>query len=509
MENLRLKYGDVELEIQDGYTIEKSSGDVSYNDFVCGWNPSYTPPEKYQEVKIINIDTNEVKAYGYINSYDFGEMRETDVDIDINLSLMSPLKLATLRTVIANGTYDVVDLIQNIILAPLIYDGFEIARIDIPKHQVTVNFALETIEYCMSNLSNKFNFWWFIDENKKIYIADIEMLKEETPKYIYDDNNMIPGLQYIKPITTSDDYANVVNLKNIRTYQRSRFEVENEAITKKIVPLIDERVTSLENGEEVLFKFPIDTNQQNITKNADSGNDPLKFCILLKVVYQNDTTEIAQIYVSASDNRYYKTSNIVFDTENKNAKFVLISDSFFSNLSVGFKYTGDTKIKEIKELWSDTALVWNVNKIYNDKGIQDKKGKISNTGIVETTVDMKGSWKTKQETIEIAKNYLNKNSLEFADQIELKIDKNILKVGDVIYINKFGINDNYIITSITETCRDKECNYIIKAQKSNTINNFVDVFRQEAEQTDDDKNYQIYVTHYNYDAIWQTTEVII
>jgi hypothetical protein len=193
IENLRLKYGNVELEIQDGYTIDKSSHNVAYSDIVCGWNEDITEfPERYQEVQIVNIDNNKVKEYGYIDSFDFGEMRETDVERDINISLMTPMKLTTLRTIIANGTYNLIELLQNIILTPLIYDGFEIAKIDITDHQVTVNFTCETIEYCMNNLSNKFNFWWFIDENKKIYITDVEILKNNEPAYTYNNDNRIP-----------------------------------------------------------------------------------------------------------------------------------------------------------------------------------------------------------------------------------------------------------------------------------------------------------------------------
>lgn len=196
MENLRLKYGDVELEIQDGYTIDKSSHNVAYSDIVCGWNEDISElPERYQEVKIVNIDNDKVKAYGYVDSFDFGELRETDVERDINISLMTPMKITTLRTVNASGTFDLIELLQNIILTPLIYDGFEIAKLEITNHQVTVNFAIETIEYCLNNLSSKFNFWWFIDENKKIYISDISILQNNEVAYKYDDNNRIPRIR--------------------------------------------------------------------------------------------------------------------------------------------------------------------------------------------------------------------------------------------------------------------------------------------------------------------------
>ena len=133
MKNYRLKYGDVELEMQDGYEITKSSQDISYSDISCDFTNKTKAelPERYQETKIINKDNNKIIAYGYIDTYNFGELREIDIDKDINITLLSPMKMATLRTSIAVGTYNLIDLIQNIILIPLIYDGFVLKEINI------------------------------------------------------------------------------------------------------------------------------------------------------------------------------------------------------------------------------------------------------------------------------------------------------------------------------------------------------------------------------------------
>ena len=192
---IKLKYGEILLDVYNNYEITKSSQDVVYSDLQCDFTGRTAEelPEKYQEVSLVDIDNlnNEnVLYFGYVESYNFGEMRELDVDTTINLTLFSPMKLATLRTTIAIGTYQLKDLLQNTILDPLIEEGFKIKEIDITDRQVTTNYLVKSVEYCMNNLSNKFNFWWFIDEYKNIYIKDITKLISQEPRHIYDNENM-------------------------------------------------------------------------------------------------------------------------------------------------------------------------------------------------------------------------------------------------------------------------------------------------------------------------------
>lgn len=319
------------------------------------------------------------------------------------------------------------------------------------------------------------------------------------------------GLEYIKPITTSDNYANVVNFKNLRTYQYSLFSVQNGVIEDKTMPLVSERIRNVEKGGEIIFNHPIDIKKENIIKCGDlwtSGIYDNRYALNMNVIFTDNTGTNVYIYVDPNG-QYHRSSNLSEDNENIDAEFVAIKDAFFSNLVTGIRYNGDKKISDVAWLQSVTALVWNTNKFYNDKAINEKKGKISNTGIVETTVDMQGSWKTTPEIKEIAKTYLNRNSLNYANEIEMKLDVNVLKIGDTIYINKFGIDGKYIVTDIQETCQNRECEYIVKMQVANIIGNYIDVFRQEASQQEESKNYRMYVTHYSNDEIMQTTEVII
>ena len=428
---LYLKYGKVSLPILESYSITKSSQDITFSDLQCDFTEHTKEdlPEKYQEVKIAN--GTKTLYFGYVDIYNFGEIREKDEELDINFTL----------------------------LKTLVDEGFVVKELNITDRTITVNFLCETIEYCLNNLSNKFNFWWTIDEQKNIYIKDIEFFWNDGKfKHIYDDENSIPGLQYIKPTVCSEDYANVVNFTNVRMYENSRAEFLDNDTTKfeySFNPLITKQISSLKNGEQVTFEMPIDLKKENMIKSASSQGESESTIYGLSsgFVYNDNSFCNVFVWYDRQNDKILMSDNLGFENgENKDREFLLIKDSFFSNLVTGIKYNGQKTIKNISFINSESALIWSINKFYNDKAINDKKNKISKTGIVESTIDMKESWKTAQELREIGTSYMNKNSLKLAGQIELKTDKDVFKIGDTIRIdkkfNKLSIKGNYVVTEI-------------------------------------------------------------
>ncbi len=515
---IKLKYSTTYLNILNGYEITKSSQQVQFNDLSCEFtNHNMNDlPEKYQEAKIVDIDSigiEKVIYTGYVNNIVFDEMREKDVEVIINISLLSPMAMATLRTATAVGTYRLLDLIRDIILTPLIDDGFFIQEIDITDRTITTNFICETIEYCMNNLSNKFNFWWFIDENKKIYIRDIQKMFKQKPTYTYDDSNLIPGLESIKPIVSSDDYANVINFKNVRIYEFSRLTFSNESTLENHNPLINKQIANLKKGDVITFNHPVDINKKNIIKSAESmGIYGVRTALYILGKYIDNTTFETYIRINFDSDELEISENIGFEgnTDSKE-EFLLIKDSFFSNLVTGFKYNNESRVvKSITKIQSDSILVWNVNKFFNDKAITDKKGKISNTGIIEKTINMHESWKTIQELREIGVSYMEKNSLEKDGTIEVKLDRsNNVKIGNTIYIDKMSIKNTYVITQIRENYRNEnDDDFILTCKNANMLDNFIDVFRGEEKQNSSDKVFQTYVTHYVEESVSEKHEVI-
>jgi hypothetical protein len=505
----------IELRILNTYDITKSSQEIVYSDLTCdftGYNVDDLP-EKYQEVQLIerNSGYDEIKYFGYIDSYNFNEMREIDKFMEINITLLSPMKIATLRTFVAVGTYQLKNLL-NLILTPLIHDGFAIEEMDITNRSLTVNYLAETIEYGLNDLSNKYNFWWFIDENKKIYIKDIDKMLSSDPKYIYDDTHKLNGLEYLKPTIISDNYANVINFKNVRIYENSSWEYSDGQVVENINGLINEQISTLKKDGQIDFKFPVDIKKENIKKAGQSYKKINNyFAIRVFGTYTDNTTFGFYIRYNVENDNYVISSNIGFDgDENTTGKdFLLIRDAMFNNLIIGFKYNNENKnIAKIDSIKSDSILVWNVNKFYNDKAINEKKGIINNTGIVELTINMNEQWKTRQELQEIGISYMNKNSLKLDGEIQLKLDNNLFKIGDILKINKMLFNSKYIITQIRENFHNGVIEYFITCKNSNITDNYIDLFRSATSQQNDEKIYQINISHYNEEGIKETFEVV-
>lgn len=506
---------DVELKIMKTYEITKSSQEIVYSDLECDFTNCEIDdlPEKYQEVKIIDITdgVETIKNFGYIDSYSFDQMREVDKFISIKITLLSPMKIATLRTFIAIGTYSLKSLIQNLILSPLINDGFTLKELKISDRTTTVNYLSETVEYGLNDLSNKYNFWWFIDENKNIYIRDIDQMLNNDPKFIYDNTHKIDGLQYLRPTIISDNYANVINFKNVRIYEYSNWEYLNGEVIIDTNGLLNGQISTLKKDGEIDFKYPVDIKKENIQKSGESYlKKNIYYGIKVNGTYSNNTTFEFYVKYDVVNNIYSMSNNLGFDGDEDSTKeFLLIRDSFFNNLITGFKYNSDSKnVASLSVVMSDSALIWNVNKFYNDKAINDKKGIINDTGIVELTVDMGEQWKTRQELQEIGIAYMNKNSLKLDGEIELKVDKENFKVGDIIKINKMLFDGKYIVTKVRESFNNGVIEYYITCKNSNINDNYIDLFRSGVTQENEEKNYQINISHYNEEGIKETFEVV-
>jgi len=515
---VRLVYGECELKVVDGYSMTKSSQEVTFNSIICDFtgHKKEDLPDKYQEVKL--MEDGNILFFGYVDSYTFKEMRELDVNTEIEITLLSPMKLATLRTVILSGTYKLLDLIPQV-LQPLLDDGYVIEELEVTNRTITVNYPLNTIEYCMNNLSNKFNFWWFIDEQKKIHIKDISLMLSKKPDYKYDNEDGIPYLQYIKPTVNSEGYANVVNFKNVRVYENSNISFNGSQILSNKNGLIDKQLTTpIKKDGQIDFNYPCDIKEENIVKSAESNGvsspyiNSILYGFRMRGNYSNGNS--FEVYVKYDENtkEYSISSNAGFsDKESDNTKeFLFIRDSFFSNLITGIKYNSETtNIASITELKSDSILVYNITRMYNDSAIYDKKGIISGTGIVETTVDMNESWKTLEELQEIGISYMNKNGLKLDGELELKIDTTCnIKVGDTIKIDKLLFTGTYIVTQITEIYTNGYKEWIVMCKNGNMLSNYIDIFRGENTQNNEEKTYKVSMTHYIEEKINEVFEVV-
>lgn len=179
----RVVYNNKSYKIIGSYNIKYSNNEVTFNDITIDFSGGTIMdiPFKYQEIKIVEAENEEkikdgvVKFTGYLDDIDLSDMKLADEEREMTLTLLSPLKLATKRTVSLVGTYELKTAIQKV-LQPLVDDGFKIKEMNIQDGQITVNFAIETVENSMNNICSKRNIFWYIDENSDIYVNFIDYM---------------------------------------------------------------------------------------------------------------------------------------------------------------------------------------------------------------------------------------------------------------------------------------------------------------------------------------------
>lgn len=491
---IRLKIKNAYYKVLDSYNINESSREVKFSSLKIDFTDKAIAdlPLKYQEVQLLDLDdgynVNEVIYTGYVNNFVLPKMKNRNEYRELELDLLSPLAMATIRTADAVGTYKLQDLVKRLI-QPLITDGFVLKSFNIGNNEITINFMNESVESSLNKLSNKFNFWWYIDKNKNIYINSIDYLIGLNPKLIYDDDNKINGLIDIIPSIDATDYCNTINFTNVRLYTESFFirYYEDDLVTYEEYESIC-KIDYLKNGDKVEFNYPIvlDANALEKTINYSSNYSANKILSIGKLV-NNIDTNVLNITVQNGELTIPNDVSIEDNYSDSNT-WVLVRDPFFKNLIIGLQYNG-TDI-EISTIVSATGLEWAKVKVADDVEINKNKGIISRSGIVEKQVDMNEQWKSYQELLDIANSYIKANTSR-VEQVKLNMDiENDLQVGDTIRIDKesFLINDIYIVTDKTINFDDNIYTYSYTLKNTNILENYVDLFRANEVEEKTDKN---------------------
>lgn len=495
---IRLKILNTYYRIIDGYNINESSREVKFSALKVDFTNKTIAdlPLKYQECQLVDVDEEynikEIIYTGYISNFVLPKMKNKKEYRELEIDLISPLALATLRTAHAVGTYQLQDLIKRII-SPLITDGFILKEFNIGNNQITVNYINETVESSLNKLSNKFNFWWYIDKNKNIYINSIDYLIGLTPKLVYDDDNKIKGLIDIIPSIDATDYCNTVNFNNVRLYTESYFirykETDDDGTVytmyEEYEPICE--IDYLNNKDKIEFNYPIvlDSNAIQKTINYSSNYSENKILSIGKLV---NNIDVNVLNIKVENGELIIPSNVTIDDSySEENTWVLVRDSFFKNLIVGLQYNGSDI--EISTIVSATGLKYSKVKISDNVEINKNKNIISKSGIVEKQIDMNEQWKSYQELLDIANSYINVNTSR-VEQVVLTMDvENNLQVGDTIKINKdaFLVNDIYIITDKVVNYSDNVYTYTYTLRNTNILENYVDLFRANEVEENNDK----------------------
>ena len=519
---IALKYGDKYLKVLDEFNITTSSREVTFNDLNVDFT-GYTIndlPTKYQEVQLVEISetvkretplATNIYYTGYIESYTLPEMHNTWEDKILSLTLISPYALTTLRSISSIKT----DTLENTLLGiiqPLIDDGFILKEMIVSSATVTTGYMLETVETCLNDLSNKYNFWWYIDEKKNIYFYDIEYLTSKNVEHRYNLSNMPAGSMSVSPSMDATDYCNVINFKNVRMYVASIIDDSNDLSHN---PMLAETSITLNKGDSIDFKIPIDLTVANIKKSIDSNvveNEDYKHPFIFEITKSDGNKVEASIKLTNNNLVYSNIGESNSSTSEQTDLFTIKFDSFFKTLVTGITYNGEETITgNITKLITCSGLQWIKMKFINNIEVDKCKGVVSTSGRIEKIIDLDEAWRTEQELKELASSYLKLN-LSQTDELTIELDrKPLFGIGDTVYfdLDEFFTNNNYIVTDVEWNYKQPEDqSWKISLRNKNYLANFIDVFRGEAFENSDDKDINMIVVNYVNEELFERHEVI-
>lgn len=502
-----LEYSSKKFKIINSYTINTSSRQVTFTDINIDFTNRTLEdlPIKYQEVQIKKDNT--VIYTGYVNSFTLPSMKQSDNEFrELEINLLSPMQMATNKVVTIIGTYKLEEVIRRA-LSPLLLDGFEIKELNVRDGQKTVNFLMQTTEFVMNSLSNTESLWWYIDENKQIYINSIDYQFGLLPKMTLTHNEKVEGLLSITPSVEAVNYANVINAKNARVYFHSRFVNKREDLTHK--PLFDAR--TIKKGETIEFKYPVDISLDTMKRIIENRKKKSNYStIITNEVYNilSIETSKSKASITLDENNNYSISQDFSFGEEEKKMFDLKRDDFFKNLITGVTYYGDDEVTLIR-LESYTALEYRSMKFVNSQEIKINKGKITISGIIERTVDMNERWFIEDDLITEIKSLMFNNSNQ-TNILTLEFDKDKnLNIGDVIKVNlpNFLTVGDYIITDINYTHTNVD-NWKIALRSAAILENYIDLFREKEKQEINEQLETVTISEYLEENINEKYEVV-
>ena len=502
----KIKYNGKLFKLLDNCGFKFSNNEVTFNDVKIDFTGYSLAdiPFKYQKIEVVEIEgeKEEVIFTGYLDTIKPSFITKKKKGYrELDLTLLSPLKMATVRTVSLIGTYTKEEAIRRI-LQPLIDDGFTIEELNIDDGQITVNFVLETIENAMNNVCSKANIFWFIDEKRGIYVNSIDYLfgKAISKTITENDDFEADGLININPTIENVDYSNIINFKNVRLiyYQNnSSYDISSD-IESGQYPIVS--VGKVVNkGDTIDFNNPIIIDENTLKniisekeENEDNFDETVYHAMNLWIKEENYTNvftvSIDKDPNNSNFNKYLVSENISFsDDGGEEKKIVLQRDNFFSNLITGFKWNGNDGAIIIL-MSSQTALRYTTMKFIYTTEIENLKGIISDSGQIEKTIDFNEKWITLNQLVNYARSLMIQNS-NTVNTVQLEYDKNPnLKIGNIVNIElpSFYTEGNFAVKEINYTYTNEiEQNWKITLKSADLVSTYIDLFRPaEVEETE-------------------------
>lgn len=519
----RLVYNKKAFKMLDSFTIKQSNAEVTFNDITIDFT-GYSLldiPLKYQELKIIQAETEEeilnengeVVFTGFLDDIDLSEMKiRKEEQRELTLTVLSPLAMSTKRYVSLIGTYSKEEAIRRV-LQPLLDDGFKIVEFNIPTGQITTNFVIESVENCMNDMCFKTGAFWFIDENKNIYINSIDYLFGLGSKKTIAPDVITKGLSKIQPKIENIDYANVINFKNVRIYYStmSMCDELNNLIEEHDYPLLN-LPKKLKKGDTVQFNNPIVVSEDTLRKLREEGEVDDADVASLSIVIGGEEfyIRIETNEKSTDYDKYVTSNNFSFSDDGGEEKtLVLQRDSFFSNLITGFKWNGaDNSV--VSRIYTGTALRYTTMRFMHSAEINNLKGVISDTGIVEKCIDYQEKWTTTTQLVDYARSLMSSNT-KTINQVDLTFDETPnLKIGDIVEIHEpdFYIDGKFAVKEISyKYINDENEEWNIKLKNSDLNSTYIDLFRPAQKQENESKTDTVVLSEYVEETVYEKHEI--
>ena len=502
----KIKYNGKLFKLLDNCGFKFSNNEVTFNDVKIDFTGYSLAdiPFKYQKIEVVEIEEGreEVIFTGYLDTIKPSFITKKKKGYrELALTLLSPLKMATVRTISLIGTYTKEEAIRRI-LQPLIDDGFTIEELNIDDGQITVNFVLETIENAMNNVCSKANIFWFIDEKRGIYVNSIDYLfgKAISKTITENDDFEADGLININPTIENIDYSNIINFKNVRLIysQDNDLVQDSTASENEGYPIVSINKT-INKGDIIKFDNPIIVDENKLrdiideTEKSENSYPTEYYCLFLSIKTSIgdsiNKVSITRIENASDYNKYIISPGITFsNSDGSEGEVVLQRDSFYSNLITGFKWNGEDNAK-IFQIKSDTALRYTTMKFMYTAEIENLKEIISDSGQIEKTIDFNKKWTTLNQLVNYARSLMVQNS-NTVNTVQLEYDINPkLKIGDIVYIQlpSFYTEGSFAVKEINYTYTNEiEQNWKITLKSADLVSTYIDLFRPaEVEETED------------------------
>ena len=453
-------------------------------------------PTKYQEVSIYQIwdGIPRIELIGYVEKYVLPKFTTGNEAKIITIKLLTPQVVAGKRTITYRfSTESLLTVLENICSPLTNEDGFTIDLSDISDLEVRFSdtYIKQPIEKLLNDLAKRFSFMWYITALKEIRFKSLSNIQEAAVDHTVNTIDC-KYLQSMTPFIVSADYANIINIKNIKLVQSETY-----------IDLTTDPPFTIKAGESYSFKNAYWNSEVGFWKSVPTALTEADY-----FVFQfSSTTTSYEWYIKYYGPDYSDPAladTLEFspnlgidgdDNEDTTKTAWLIRDSFVSNVYTGIKFRDDV---EADACTATMSLVPFSFTFFDIEEIEASAPKTNTSGKVEKTINANNKYLGRKDVFEYARgnlveanNEVGEVDLTFQNEEDSDYHEfiNSWKLGDKVEIvlPDLYVDGFYIVTSL-EYQYKRGLTILKVGTKNLTLNEtFLDIYRKEEGQEDEDQ----------------------